>query len=214
MTPCTYLTRWCHIPKTVLLITTDMRILNLILILPSSGILHRVGKALPSHLLHADILLGWFSTLKIEVIISSETLVHTQTPRRYISDDGNIHNYRRENLKSHISHTEYFSLKGSPIQSVTLQWTSICCAVVSSCYWPWSIVFCLFKVSRICSIHTSMCFVIIILRDYCVGRSAPRSFQYHQGGLSLYPKLFMRFTAYSYQSEGQTLLLTRYATIG
>jgi hypothetical protein len=43
-----------------------------------------------------------FSTLKIETICSSETSVVTQrTTRRYIPDDGTLHNHRCENLKSY-----------------------------------------------------------------------------------------------------------------
>jgi hypothetical protein len=33
--------------------------------------------------------------------LSSETSVHIRTTRHYIPDDGNIHNYRCENLKSY-----------------------------------------------------------------------------------------------------------------
>jgi hypothetical protein len=39
---------------------------------------------MPSHLLQAGFLLDWFSTLKIEVISSSETPIHIRTTRRYI----------------------------------------------------------------------------------------------------------------------------------
>jgi hypothetical protein len=44
-----------------------------------------------------------FSTLKMEVICSSETSIDTQrTTRHYIPEDGTLHNYRCKNLKSHI----------------------------------------------------------------------------------------------------------------
>jgi hypothetical protein len=36
-------------------------------------------------------LLGLYSTLKIELICSSETSANIQTTRRYIQEDGNIH---------------------------------------------------------------------------------------------------------------------------
>jgi hypothetical protein len=43
-----------------------------------------------------------FSTLKMEAICSSETLVDTlRTPRRYIPGDGTVRNHRCENLKSY-----------------------------------------------------------------------------------------------------------------
>jgi hypothetical protein len=42
------------------------------------------------HLLHAGVFLGWFSTLKKEVIRSSETSVYKRTTRRSIPEDGNI----------------------------------------------------------------------------------------------------------------------------
>jgi hypothetical protein len=44
-----------------------------------------------SHLLHSGFLLGWVSTLKMELIRSSETSVHIRTTRRYIPEGGNIH---------------------------------------------------------------------------------------------------------------------------
>jgi hypothetical protein len=37
----------------------------------------------------------------MEVIHYSETSVHRRTTRSYIPEDGNIHNYRYENLKSY-----------------------------------------------------------------------------------------------------------------
>jgi hypothetical protein len=55
------------------------------------------------HLIHAGFLLGWFSTLKIEVIHSSKTFVHIWSTWHFIPEDGNIHNYCCENLKFCIS---------------------------------------------------------------------------------------------------------------
>jgi hypothetical protein len=44
-----------------------------------------------------------FSTLKIKAMCSSETSVDTQrTTRRYIPEDGTLHNHRCDNLKSYI----------------------------------------------------------------------------------------------------------------
>jgi hypothetical protein len=43
---------------------------------------------------HAGLLIGSISTLKMEMIFSSETSVHTLTTRHYIPEDGNTHNYR------------------------------------------------------------------------------------------------------------------------
>jgi hypothetical protein len=42
-----------------------------------------------------------FSTLKMQAIRSSETSVHIRFIRRHIPEDGNLHSYRRENLKSY-----------------------------------------------------------------------------------------------------------------
>jgi hypothetical protein len=43
-----------------------------------------------------------FSTLKMEAICSPETSIHFQpTTRRYIPEDGTLHNHRCENLKSY-----------------------------------------------------------------------------------------------------------------
>jgi hypothetical protein len=44
----------------------------------------------------------YFSTLKMEVICSSETSVCQRTTRRYIPEDDTLQNYRCENLKSYI----------------------------------------------------------------------------------------------------------------
>jgi hypothetical protein len=55
----------------------------------------------PDYLLHSGFLLGRFSTLKMEVIRSSETPVHMQTTRRYTSIPENG-NYSCENPKSYI----------------------------------------------------------------------------------------------------------------
>jgi hypothetical protein len=74
--------------------------------LQSSGIYRRVvlmwTEVSASHLLQVGFLLCWFSTQKTEVISSSETSVQVPTTRRYVLEDGNIHNYRCENLKSYI----------------------------------------------------------------------------------------------------------------
>jgi hypothetical protein len=43
-----------------------------------------------------------FSTLKMEAICSTETLAHTRSTRRHISEDGILHSNRRENLRSYI----------------------------------------------------------------------------------------------------------------
>jgi hypothetical protein len=56
-------------------------------------------------------LLGWFLTLKMVVICSSETSVYI---RRCISEDGSFHfhNYRYENLKSYVSLEIYTKMLG------------------------------------------------------------------------------------------------------
>jgi hypothetical protein len=51
---------------------------------------------------HAGFLIGLLLTLKMEATCSSETSVDFQrTIRRYIPEDGALHNRRRENLKSY-----------------------------------------------------------------------------------------------------------------
>jgi hypothetical protein len=50
---------------------------------------------------HADSLLADFSTLKMEVIHSSEKSVLTRPTRRHIPEDGILHSHRCENLKSY-----------------------------------------------------------------------------------------------------------------
>jgi hypothetical protein len=52
-------------------------------------------------LLYVGSLLGWFSTLNIELIRSSETSVYVPSTRRYIPEDGNVRNYSCKNLKSY-----------------------------------------------------------------------------------------------------------------
>jgi hypothetical protein len=71
--------------------------------LPSSGLkISRARTGMASHLLHAGFLLGWFSTLKMEMLHSSETSVHIQSTQHHIPADGNFHNYHYENLISYI----------------------------------------------------------------------------------------------------------------
>jgi hypothetical protein len=50
-----------------------------------------------------------FSTLKMEVIRTSETSAHTRSTRRHIPEDGILHSHRRENLKTYILFN-YFSI--------------------------------------------------------------------------------------------------------
>jgi hypothetical protein len=55
---------------------------------------------------HAGSSLADFSTLKMESIHSSEKSVHfTESTRRHIPEDGNLHSHRCENLKSYINIT-------------------------------------------------------------------------------------------------------------
>jgi hypothetical protein len=58
------------------------------------------GTSVCSHLLPASSIAD-FSTLKMEVIRSSETLVHIRSTRRHIPKDGILHSHSRENLKSY-----------------------------------------------------------------------------------------------------------------
>jgi hypothetical protein len=50
---------------------------------------------------HAGSSLADFSTLKMEMICSSEMSVYTRSTRRHTSEDGIFHNHPRENLKSY-----------------------------------------------------------------------------------------------------------------
>jgi hypothetical protein len=43
--------------------------------------------------------------MMMEAIRSSETLVLTRATRRHIQEDGILHSYRRENLKSFVALT-------------------------------------------------------------------------------------------------------------
>jgi hypothetical protein len=52
---------------------------------------------------HAGFSLTDFSTLKMEVIRSSETSVHTRATWRHIPQDSILHSHRNENLKSYKS---------------------------------------------------------------------------------------------------------------
>jgi hypothetical protein len=52
---------------------------------------------------HAGSSLADFSTLKMEAIPSSESSVHTRSTRHHIPEDGILHSYRCENLKSYQS---------------------------------------------------------------------------------------------------------------
>jgi hypothetical protein len=46
--------------------------------------------------------LGYYSTLEIEAIHSSETLIHTKSARSHIPEDGILHNHLCENHKSYM----------------------------------------------------------------------------------------------------------------
>jgi hypothetical protein len=48
----------------------------------------KLAKQMPSNLLHAGFLLGYFLTLKMEMTISCETSVYIQTTRLYIPEYG------------------------------------------------------------------------------------------------------------------------------
>jgi hypothetical protein len=50
---------------------------------------------------HAGSSLADFSTLKMQVIRSSETSVHTRTTQCHIPEDGILHSHRSESLKSY-----------------------------------------------------------------------------------------------------------------
>jgi hypothetical protein len=43
------------------------------------------------HLLHTGFLLGWYSTLKMEVISSSETSLHLRIAGSYTTEDGKMY---------------------------------------------------------------------------------------------------------------------------
>jgi hypothetical protein len=58
--------------------------------MPNVGVEVKFCQSLPSHLLQAVSCLADFSTLKMQVIISSETSVPIRTTRRYIPEDGNV----------------------------------------------------------------------------------------------------------------------------
>jgi hypothetical protein len=54
---------------------------------------------------------AYLSTLKMNAICSSETSVGTQrTTRRYIPEDGTLHNHRCENLKSYYISLEHYKV--------------------------------------------------------------------------------------------------------
>jgi hypothetical protein len=58
---------------------------------------------MPVHLLHAGFLRASFSTLKMEVICSSEMSVHIGTTPHYTTENDNIRNYYCDNLTSYTS---------------------------------------------------------------------------------------------------------------
>jgi hypothetical protein len=69
-----------------------------------------------------------FSTLKMEMIRSSETSVHTRSTQRHIPEDGILHSHCCENLKSYIKNIHSHNLNsvcykswGIPICWI-LQW--------------------------------------------------------------------------------------------
>jgi hypothetical protein len=67
-----------------------------------------------SHLLQASVLLGRFLILRMELTRSSEMSVHMRTTRRHVSEDGNSHNHRRQNLKFYKRKLDCTSNKKNP----------------------------------------------------------------------------------------------------
>jgi hypothetical protein len=65
--------------------------------------------------LHAGSSLGDSSTLKMEIIRSSETSVHTGSPRYHNPENGFLRSQRRENLKSYIRENIKIAAKGSRV---------------------------------------------------------------------------------------------------
>jgi hypothetical protein len=67
---------------------------------------------------HAGSSLADCYTLKMEAIHSSETSVHTTSTRRHIPEDGLLHSYGRENLRTILQLSEVFG------KNVTRNFTS------------------------------------------------------------------------------------------
>jgi hypothetical protein len=61
------------------------------------------------------------STLKMEAIRSSGTLVYTRSTRRHIPEDGMLHSHRRENLKFHIKIFSPFQKRGIKVNIVKVR---------------------------------------------------------------------------------------------
>jgi hypothetical protein len=66
-------------------------------------------------IIHAGSSLADFSSLKMDVIGSSETSVHTRSTRRHIPEDGILYSHRSENLKSYKTEICF-------LQTFRLQW--------------------------------------------------------------------------------------------
>jgi hypothetical protein len=69
----------------------------------------RINRARNRHEAGSKFFLAYSSTFKMDAICSSETSVDFQrTTRRYIPEDGTLHNHRCENLKSY---REFFCME-------------------------------------------------------------------------------------------------------
>jgi hypothetical protein len=80
----------------------------------------------PSHMLNAGFLLCWFSTLKMEVIRSTETSFRTRTTPHYIPQADNIRRYRCEDLVGIVVRTSnpaYLHFVSSTL--IAAWWTSV-----------------------------------------------------------------------------------------
>jgi hypothetical protein len=111
------------------------------------------------HLLHSGFLLGWFWTLKMEVVRFSETSLHIRTTQRCIPVVGNIRNCRCEKLKSFIIITLIFSPPYSFPQQVNHNDISF------ACLW---LVFS----PRVCNEYTPYLLILII--------SSPKSLHFRR----------------------------------
>jgi hypothetical protein len=106
-----------------------------------SPVNRRFGVTYRLHL-QAGSSLADFYTLKMESIHFSETSVHTRSTQRHIPQDGILHSYRCESLKSYVkfSYSDTLRVTKIDLEKLHLHKNPCCCEAISGRIIHWLIL--------------------------------------------------------------------------